>query len=182
MISKFFSEDASDSSEISTSIIKIRGRTLIFINSIYQISNISSLRLLNLSRVQPFPKYLIWFIIIGLVLVFVFPVNIKIFGLVIIAYALWQFYKYEQNKLRIRYGLKISLNSGEKPIITNSDAEFLKQIMLVLYNIMNNDEPRAVTFNLDQRQIVEDKSINVDSMFGSNFVVGNVTGDVVSNV
>jgi len=121
-------------------------------------------------------------IIIGLALLFVFPGNIKIFGVVVLAYAGWQFYQYERNKLRVRYGLKISLNSGEKPIITNSDAEFLKQMMLVLYNIMNNDEPRAVTFNLDQRQIVEDKSINIDSMFGSSFVSGNVTGDVVSNV
>ncbi|TRU52073.1 MAG: hypothetical protein EWV91_04330 [Microcystis aeruginosa Ma_QC_Ca_00000000_S207] len=182
MLSKFFSEDESNDNEINTSIIKIRGRTLIFVNSIYQISNIASLRLLNLSRVQPFPKYLVWLIIIGLALLFVFPGNIKIFGVVVLAYAGWQFYQYERNKLRVRYGLKISLNSGEKPIITNSDAEFLKQMMLVLYNIMNNDEPRAVTFNLDQRQIVEDKSINIDSMFGSSFVSGNVTGDVVSNV
>jgi len=133
MLSKFFSEDESNDNEINTSIIKIRGRTLIFVNSIYQISNIASLRLLNLSRVQPFPKYLVWLIIIGLALLFVY-------------------------------------------------AEFLKQMMLVLYNIMNNDEPRAVTFNLDQRQIVEDKSINIDSMFGSSCVSGNVTGDVVSNV
>jgi hypothetical protein len=182
MLSKFLSEDASDNNEINTSIIKIRGRTLIFVNSIYQISNISGLRLLNLSRVQPFPRYLVWLIIIALALLFVFPGNIKIFGVVMLAYAGWQFYQYEQNKLRVRYGLKISLNSGEKPIITNSDAEFLKEMMLVLYNIINNDEPRAVTFNLDQRQIVEDKSINIDSMFGSNFVSGNVTGDVVSNV
>jgi hypothetical protein len=181
MLSQFLSEDSSDSNEINTSIIKVRGRTLIFVNSIYQISNIAGLRLLNLSRVQPFPKYLVWLIIIGLALLFVFPNNVKIFGGVMLAYAVWQFYRYEQNKLRIRYGLKISLNSGEKPIITHSDAEFLKEIMLVLHNIMNDDEPRAVTFNLDQRQI-EDKSINIDTMFGSNFVNGNVTGDVVSNV
>ncbi|MEH2041271.1 DUF6232 family protein [Nostoc sp.] len=182
MLSKFLSENTSDSNEISTSIIKIRGKTLIFVNSIYQISNISSLRLLNLSRVQAFPKYLVWLIIVGLALLFVFPGNIKIFGFVMLAYAGWQFYQYEQNKLRIRYGLKISLNSGEQPIITNSDAEFLKEMMLVLYNIINNDELRAFTFNLDQRQIVEDKSINIDSMFGANFVAGNVTGDVVNNL
>ncbi|MBE9009965.1 hypothetical protein IQ250_07065 [Pseudanabaenaceae cyanobacterium LEGE 13415] len=182
MLSKFLSEDSSDSNEINTSILKIRGRTIIFANSIFQISNISGLRLLNLSRIQPFPRYLVWLIAIGLALLLLFPGNIKIFGIVMLAYAGWQFYQYEQNKLRIRYGLKISLNSGEKPIITNSDEEILKEIMLVLYNIMNNDEPRAVTFNLDQRQIVEDRSINIDQMSGSNFVSGNVTGDVVSNV
>jgi len=182
VLSKFLSEGMSDSNEINTSIIKIRGRTLIFVNSIYQISNISGLRLLNLSSVQPFPRYLVWLTIIGLTLLFVFPGNVKIFGLVAIAYAGWQFYQYQRNKLRIRYGLKISLNSGEKPIITNSNAEFLKEMMLVLFNIMNDDKPRAVTFNLDQRKVIEDKSINIDSMVGSNLVSGNVTGDVVSNV
>jgi hypothetical protein len=182
MLSKLFSEDTSDNNEINTSIIKIRGRTLIFVNSIYQISNISGLRLLNLSTVQPFPKYLVWLVIIGLALLFVFPGNIKIFGFVMLAYAGWQFYQYQRNKLKVRYGLKISLNSGEKPIITLSDPGFLKDMMLVLYNIMNNDELKAVTFNLDQRQIVEDKSISIDNMVGSNFVSGNVTGDVVSNV
>jgi Family of unknown function (DUF6232) len=182
MLNKFISEDASDNNEINTSIIKIRGRTLVFINSIYQISNISGIRLLDLSRVQQFPKYLVWLIIIGLALLFFSPDNIKIFGVVILAYVGWQFYLYQQNKLRIRHGLKISLNSGERTIIINSDAEFLKQMMLVIYNIMNDSEPRAFTFNLDQRNIVEDKSINIDSMSGSNFVSGNVTGDVVSNV
>ena len=181
MLSKYLSGDENDTNEIVTSIIKIRGKTLIFLNSIYQISNISSLRLLDLSTVRPFPKYLVSLIIIGLIFLIV-PGNIKIFGFLMVAYGAWQLYEYQQNKHRIRYGLKISLNSGEKPIITNSDAEFLKEIMLILYNIMNSDEPRAVTFNLDQRKIVEDKSINIDNMLGSNFVSGDVSGDVVYNV
>lgn len=182
MLSKFLSEDASGSNEINTSIIKVRGRTLVLINSIYQISNISSFRLLNLSSVQPFPKYLVWLIIIGLALLFIFPGNIKIFGVIMLAYAGWQFYQYERKKLRIHYGLKMSLNSGETPIITSSDAEFLKEIIFVLHKIMNSDEPKNFTFNLDQRKIIKDGSINIDSMLDSNFVSGNVTGDVVSKV
>lgn len=182
MLSNFLSEDTSDTNEINTPIIKVRDRTLIFVNSIYQISNISSLRLLNLSTVQPFPQYIVWLILVGLVTLFIAPDSIKIFGILMVAYGAWKFFEYSRNKLRIRHGLKISMNSGEKPIIINSDAEFLKRIMLVLCKIINNDEPIAYTFNLDQRQISQDKSINIDSMSGSNFVRGDVVGDVVNNV
>ena len=182
MLNKSLSENANNSNEINTSIIKVRGRTLVLVNSIYQISNISSFTLINLSSVQPFPKYFVWLIIIGLALLFVFPENIKIFGFIMLAYAGWQFYQYQRKKLRTHYGLKISLNSGQTPIITNSDAEFLKEIMLVLYNIMNSDELKAFTFNLDQRKIIKDGATNIDSMLNSNVVTGNVTGDVVSKV
>jgi hypothetical protein len=176
MLKQFFPEESPDSNEINTSIIKIRGKTLIFINSIYQISNISSLRLLNLSTVQPFPKNLVWFVVCGFAGLYFLPLNLKVFGLISIAYAVWKFYEYQNTKFRRKYGLKISLNSGEKPIILNSDAQFLKEIMVVLYNIMNSEEPKSITFNL------EDKSVKIDRMLGGNFVGGNVTGDVVNNV
>jgi hypothetical protein len=182
MLNQFLSEDTSGSNEISTAIIKIRGKTLILLNSIYQIPNISSLNLINLSSTKQFPKYLVWLIVIGLIFLFVLPGNIKIFGIVCLAYSGWQFYQYQQNKLRIRYGLQITLNSGEKPIIVNNNSDSLKEIMLILYNIMNSDEARSITFNLDQSKIIEDKSINVEQMYGSNFVAGNVAGDVVGNV
>jgi hypothetical protein len=182
MLNQFFSEGTSESNEINTSIIKIRGKTLIFVNSIYQLSNISSLRLLNLSTTQAFPKYIIWLIVLGVPLIIFTPTNMKIFGIVMVAYAAWQFYRYQKNKFRIRYGLKISLNSGETPIIVYSDRDFLQKIMLVLYNIMNSNEVGAFTFNLDQRQISEDKSINIGNMHGSTLVAGNVNGDIVSNV
>ena len=65
MLSQFFPENSNNDTEISTSIIKIRGKTLIFLNSIYQISNISSLRLLDLSKVKPFPINLLWGGLVG---------------------------------------------------------------------------------------------------------------------
>lgn len=73
------------------------------------------------------------------------------------------------------------MNAGTRPIIVGDDIEFLKRVMLVLYNIMNSDELKAINLNFDQHYI-EDKSISIDQMVGSNVITGNVAGDVVSNV
>jgi hypothetical protein len=93
----------------------------------------------------------------------------------------WLFYQYWRNKGRTRYGVSIGLNSGTKNTIVSNDVEFLTRVMLVLNNIMNSDEASAVNFNFDQRQI-EDKSISIGQMLGSNVVTGSVAGDVASNV
>lgn len=77
--------------------------------------------------------------------------------------------------------MSIRLNAGIRDVIVGDDIEFLKRVILVLYNIMNSDEFKAINMNFDQRNI-EDKSINIDQMIGSNVVTGNVNGDVVGNV
>lgn len=74
------------------------------------------------------------------------------------------------------------LNAGITDVIVSGDIEFLKRVILVLYNIMNDDEIKAINVNFDQRKI-EYKSISADQMLvASNVVTGNVSGDVVMNV
>jgi hypothetical protein len=72
------------------------------------------------------------------------------------------------------------LNSGKKTVLVSDDIEFLTRVVLVLNNIMNSDELKAVNINFDQRQI--DESVNIGNMTGSNLVTGTVVGDVASNV
>lgn len=181
MANQFFSSESDKINEIQTSIIKVRGKTLIFANSIYQIPNISSLELVDLSTVKPMPKYFLWLLIAGLILLFVPNAGLTVLGVVILCVLGWRFYSFQQNKQRTRYGLSIRLNAGIRDVIVGDDIEFLKRVILVLYNIMNSDEFKAINMNFDQRNI-EDKSINIDQMIGSNVVTGNVNGDVVGNV
>jgi Family of unknown function (DUF6232) len=177
---KLFANEQDNFNEIQTPILKVRGKTLIFGNSIYQIANIASLDLVDLSTTKPIPRYFLWLLLIGLALLFI-PGNIKILGIAVLGVLGWLFYQYQQTKSRTRYGVRIGLNSGRGIIIGYNEMDFLVKMMLVLNNIMNSEEDRAVTFNFDQRQI-DDKSITVGYMHGSNMVTGSVVGDVVSNV
>ncbi|MDK3155458.1 DUF6232 family protein [Kamptonema cortianum] len=181
MINQLLGNEADKLKEIKTSVLKLRGKTLIFENSIYQIPNISSLELVDLSSVKPMPKYFLWLLLVGVVLLFLPHSGMKILGLVILGVLTWLFDQYQQAKNTTRYGLSIQLNSGENPVLVSPDVEFLKRIMLVFYNIMNSDELKAFNFNFDQRQI-DNKSIHVGTMNGSNLISGTVTGNVVSNV
>lgn len=181
MVNRFLSNESDQINEIRTSILKIRGKTLIFGNSIYQIPNISSLEVVDLSTVKPIPKYFLWLLIIGLVLLFIPNAGLRILGVVILGVLGWLFYRFQQNKNRSRYGLSIRLNAGTQTIIVGDNLDFLKEVMLVLYNIMNTDELRAVNFSFDQR-CIEDKSITIQKMMGSSLITGNVQGDVVNNV
>lgn len=73
------------------------------------------------------------------------------------------------------FGLIIRLNSGDTKLIKSQDSDFLKDVVFVLRNIMDSEEDRSITFNLDQRTIV-------DNVSGSNVVLGNVGGDVVNRL
>jgi len=180
MVNQFFSSEEDSPNEVKTSFLKVRGKTLIFHNSIYQIANISSLDLVDLSTTKPIPRYFMWLLLIGLILLFI-PGNIKILGIATLGVLCLLFYKYEQNKSKTRYGMSIRLNSGTRTIIVSDDIKFLTEVMLTLNNIMNSGEVSDIIFNFDQRQI-EDKSIRIGQMLGSNVVTGSVVGDVASNV
>lgn len=181
MVRQFIPGQSEQPKEIQTPILKVRGKTLIFANSIYQISSISALDLLDLSTEKPMPNYFSYMLVIGLILIFL-PDNFKILGVVTLSVLGYLCYQWYSNKRRTRYGLRIRMNGGFGTIIVYSEMAFLVKIMLILNNIMNTDEIQSINFNLDQRQIVEDKSVNVGSMTGSSVITGNVHGDVVNNV
>jgi hypothetical protein len=60
-------------------------------------------------------------------------------------------------------------------LIQSENADFLKEVLLVLKNIMDSEENKSITFNLDKRTIV-------DNVSGSTIVLGNATGDIVNRV
>ncbi|MDW8300292.1 MAG: hypothetical protein RML95_13245, partial [Anaerolineae bacterium] len=76
-----------------------------------------------------------------------------------------------------RHGLRFVTNSGESALIVSQDVEFLKQVALVIHNIMNEEMVKDINFNFDQRTIVE-----VGDMQSSAVVVGEIHGDLVNKV
>lgn len=93
MVNQFLSSEPDKVNEIKTSILKVRGKTLIFENSIYQIPNISSLELVDLSTVKPTPKYFLWLLIVGLILIFTPNEGLKVLGVAILGVLGWLFYR-----------------------------------------------------------------------------------------
>jgi hypothetical protein len=85
------------------------------------------------------------------------------------------FYFYTKNLRNEKYGLQIVLNAGLVTVLVSDYMDFLVTVAITLVNIMNEVEERSITFNFDQRKIVENTS-------GSTVVMGNVKGSVVSNV
>lgn len=168
--------------EIKTNFLKVRGKTLIFRNTVYQISNISSVSLVDLSTVKSMPSYFIGLFIFGLMAIFV-PMNqVKFIGFAVLAFVVWRFIEYRKSKFVKSYGIGTFMNSGTSVILTSWDLEFMKRVILTINNIMNADEPNFLTFNLENNKIIEDNSIKIGEMTGSNLITGAVKGDVVNNV
>lgn len=169
---------------LKTAVLKVRGKTLIFANTIYQISNLSVVDVINLSTVKSVPGY-IWLIAIlgigGLLLsISRFDIIGIIVGIALLGVAGYLYTQHERNKLTERYGLRLVTNSGVSTIIVSNDLQFLQRVALTLYNIINSEEVKTeINFSFDQRKI--DQSQTVDS--AENVVmIGNVSGDVVNNV
>jgi hypothetical protein len=165
-----------DAKEVKTEVLKIRGKTLIFANTIYQIPNIS---IVEVGKIQQrIPVFALLLVIAGLFILLA-SFNSRygsegIIGLVIGAMgAIWIYAIWSSPK----HGLRLVTNSGESTLIISPDLEFLKRVSLVLYNIMNDKMSGDVNLNFDQKTIVE-----VGEMQGSAIVIGNVQGDVVSNI
>lgn len=184
-INQFLPGEAESPQEIKTDLLKIRGKTLIFANSIYQIPNISALEVINLSTTKPIPTYL-WFIaIVGAALLWLGPSNtLRFVGILALALCGYLFYQYKKNKLRKLYGLKIVLNAGlaASTAIISKDQGFLMRVALTLYNIMNSDAGKTTTINKFDIAVDQRKIIDLNNVSNSSIALGDVSGSIVNNV
>jgi hypothetical protein len=164
--------DKNEQTEVETSVIKVRGKTLVFNNTIYSIPNLSLVEIGEVKRSLP-PLFVgsAFMALIGLIiggdLFFLFWIGG--IGAVI------TFMHYLTNK---KYGLHLVTNSGFSTLIVSPDEDFLKIIVLTLYNLINHpDAVQNLNIHLDQRKIIE-----VESMQNAQLFTGNIQGDVVNNV
>jgi hypothetical protein len=159
--------------EIEVELLKIREQTLVFDNAIYYIPNIAKIEIVDLSTTKPVPS-LFWILLAVSAIIFIFTEYV-FWGVVSLVSAGAVFFFYWQSKSDNRYGIEISLNSNSSTILISTDLEFLKKIMLVLYNIMNGKESKPVTFNF--------KTIEIKGgVKGSTIISGDVDGNIVNNI
>jgi tryptophan-rich sensory protein len=171
-----------DSKTVKTGLLKIVDNTLVFGNTVYQVRNISSLTLADLSETysvnMKVPAWYWFLVALGIVLLFFF------IGIFVLGYAGWLFWQHsqlEKSRSVEKFGLKLVMNSGESMILTSKSKDFVLSIILNIYHVLNSEEPKALTFNFETLQI-EDKSINIERSYGSSVVSGQVSGDVVNNL
>ncbi|MFN6470696.1 MAG: DUF6232 family protein [Nostoc sp. SerVER01] len=186
MLSQFLPDENNGPTEIRTSIIKIRGKTLIYGNVVYQIHNIASIGLVDLTTtvIKPMPKLFIALPIIGIFFLLIPSEAPRILGFLLIPIGAWLIYQHNLNKTKIteRYGMTIYTNSGTKTILVSRSEDFIKQIILTLYSVMNSDDLKAINFNFETLDMSVDNSIGIGTAIGSSVVSGHVGGDVVSQV
>jgi len=164
--------------ELKTDLVKIRGKTLVFKNTIYQIPSIAAIETVSFSASIP------WLAVIGVLLTLWLLSNggvLVILALVIGAWSGLSLYKYWQR--RMQYGLLILLNAGieASTVIVSLDKEFIQEVSLTLYDIMNDEEhDRAINISFDQRQIQE---VTISEVSRSTVIAGGtVRGDVVNTI
>ncbi|NEQ86522.1 MAG: hypothetical protein F6K26_42600 [Moorea sp. SIO2I5] len=189
MLSNFLPDEVTDPIEVKTSFLKIRGKTLIFGNVVYQIHNIASIGLVDLRRTATYKKpisqlSIALFVILILLFIYAnfFGFSSQIFVL-FIAIGAWLIYDYKKTitKTIERYGMTIYTNNGLKKILVSRDKEFLKKVIWTLSDVMNSNEPKDITFNFETLDMSY-KSIEIEKNIGSPVVSGDVEGDVVNRV
>lgn len=174
-------DQKSKSEEIDTHVLKIIKNTFVFGNSVYQIHNICTVELAEFKKTDAINQSVpIWYwFLLGLGVITLFYV-IGVFILIFVGWLFWQHSKLDKSQTRVQgYGLKVRMNSGESVTLLSTSKEFVLRIIVTLYTIMNNDEPKAVSFNFETLR-VEDRSIKIDQAYGSSVVSGQVAGDVVN--
>ncbi|MGB3513759.1 MAG: DUF6232 family protein [Microcoleaceae cyanobacterium] len=173
--------------EVEPSVLKIRGKTLIYKNTIYQISNITSISLIEVENTKKRTRSFSTLRILGTVLLISIAVillqssnkNLQILGLVLIIVDILLLCHYRPNRTSQQYGLVIEGNSGYKNIIVSSNQQWIKRVIVELWVVMNSgsEKLKPSTFNFN------DYSINGSNIVGTNFnspILSNNTiqGDV----
>ncbi|MEC4818006.1 MAG: hypothetical protein SAK29_32760, partial [Scytonema sp. PMC 1069.18] len=97
MLSQFLPDDAINEATIKTPILKLRGKTLIFGNVVYQIHNISSIGLVNLTTTKSTPSFYWAVLVIGIFLLFIPNTQAKIVGFLTLAFVAWLFFQHNLN-------------------------------------------------------------------------------------
>ncbi|NER33243.1 MAG: hypothetical protein F6J93_04090 [Oscillatoria sp. SIO1A7] len=171
---------------IKTPSLKIVKNTVVFGNSVYQIRNICTVELADLTETyainQTVPTWYWSLVGLGFILLFFYGIGIVI--LIFAGWLFWQHSNLDKSRTDEEYGLRIGMSSGEAVILTSSKKEFVIDIIVTLYDIINKDDAQALEVNFERFNIekIEDKSIKIEKSYGSSVVSGKVGGDVVNMI
>ena len=168
-----------DTEHILSETIKIRGKSLIINDTIYQISNITSVRVVELHKTIP------WFWILVAVVGFFSLFSYFIFGAVVLAVSGAILYNWYTKWMSERYGLGITTSAGsiDSIILLHNNKQFLTRAALTINNIMNTETPMNAEINIRDHRILGDvTTINTGDVVNSVIAGESVTGSVSQNV
>ncbi|NEP27816.1 DUF6232 family protein [Moorena sp. SIO3I6] len=197
MLNNPLSDSFSEQNKLKPSFLKIKGKTLVFSNTIYQIKNITSIEFITFKTTAQYKKYknkfsiyLFYILIFGLIVSMFAKSSLFVFFLI----ALGVLILFTKNKFITKtidnYGIKIITNNGTEKILVSNSEFFIKQIILYINDAMNNSEPRYLNFNFEtlnmsedkylKLDMSEDKSISIKENNNSPIVSGKMEGDIVN--
>jgi len=181
---------------LEINVLKVRGNALIFGNTIYQISNITSVKLTETKKSykNKSPAWIKIFFYLGAIFILLaFLIkstsndnlsadgNISIFFMVLsILSFLISYLGRSSHSLFVNdytYGLKVTLSSGDYNKFISKDEDFIKEIVMSLYSVISDkNSNKSITYNFSENKVI------VDSASSCNIVSGDIKGDVVNNI
>lgn len=125
-------------------VIRKEPRILILGDAVYQITNISVVKALDLSTVKGFPK---WYLLIALIGVYLIIYREVMWGILALGLFALLYYLWDQNKLREAYGVRIVTNSGEGVTIVSNNLAFVRLVRDDLAKQINSQSMDTVVYD-----------------------------------
>lgn len=136
---------------IETKEMQVYKNALIYEDSVIQIGNIARISVSPIEK-KPLPLKNVFVIcLIGIVLMLC-PGALKVAGIIVIAAGVVLLYLAWMENQDLGHYLQLELSSGKMYYFTAKDQEFLKSIMKVLGECMNNKDSNYI-FNMEQATI-----------------------------
>ncbi len=135
--------------------IEFSKRTVKFGDSLYQLRNVTGFEVGKIPK-DKFPTLLVLIMLIA-----GFPLLAVGIGIVLIGIAIWLIFSHFNQAQK--YGLILSLNSGEAIYFISRDKNFLGEIVSALYELMEGDID-GVTINFQDHSVVmQDRYVKIDA-------------------
>ena len=178
-------ENKSLDHEFKDGRMRILGNVITIGKDIYQISNISTVSVVNLSYDKPFNRYQRIYFYSGLFLIIapLIPIEQNVFaahralsiflGVLAISFFVYLFNRYLAICHIEKHALTVLMNAGNRLTVVSSSEDFLGRIGSALRLAINSKQTSDITINLDQsRQNI------FDNISKSVINLGQVDGDI----
>jgi hypothetical protein len=157
--------------------------SLIFKNTAYQISNISSIWVADHSYTikHKFPN---WIWVVGILGVLAILLGLQqnwmavVIGLGLLGVAYYGYKSFKPSTAISKFALGMELNSGRRQMFTAEDQDFVQRAAKELLEALadKRTDSEKVVMNFDN------KSINIETVTGSTIIGGNVSNSLVENI
>jgi hypothetical protein len=161
--------------EFRSGSLVVRDKTMIIGNTVYSVSNISTMTVVDATSNRPFPVAALIFGTLGFGLLLAPGAPTKVAAVLALGLAIVIVVTWMDKRTDFKFILSVQMNSGASAGFFSDSKQFLQSIAMALFQSLERDEPRHVTFNLDKR-------VAIDNVSGSAISIGAVGGDLINRV